>query len=128
MRFHEFFFFPGCPFIETSAAHRSHVDDVFHTLVREIRRHQVCTFIHENIFFLEKFNLNLERAISREKFFCRKKEKKIPIQCPDGKKFGTTSQKKVGERELPKIEKKIKNQKQESHSPIMYLMKFLPAR
>jgi len=30
----------GCPFIETSAAHRSHVDDVFHTLVREIRRHQ----------------------------------------------------------------------------------------
>ena len=31
----------GCPFIETSAAHRSHVDDVFHTLVREIRRHQV---------------------------------------------------------------------------------------
>ena len=32
----------GCPFIETSAAHRKHVDDVFHTLVREIKRHQVC--------------------------------------------------------------------------------------
>jgi len=30
----------GCPFIETSAAHRKHVDDVFHTLVREIKRHQ----------------------------------------------------------------------------------------
>jgi len=29
-----------CPFLETSAAHRSHVDDVFHTLVREIRKHQ----------------------------------------------------------------------------------------
>ena len=27
----------GCPFYETSAAHRRHVDDVFHTLVREIR-------------------------------------------------------------------------------------------
>lgn len=31
----------GCPFLETSAAHRSHVDEVFHTLVREIRKHQV---------------------------------------------------------------------------------------
>lgn len=30
----------GCPYIETSAAHRKHVDDVFHTLVREIKRHQ----------------------------------------------------------------------------------------
>jgi len=28
-----------CPFLETSAAHRSHVDEVFHTLVREIRKH-----------------------------------------------------------------------------------------
>lgn len=28
----------GCPFYETSAAHRRHVDDVFHTLVREIRK------------------------------------------------------------------------------------------
>ena len=27
----------GCSFYETSAAHRRHVDDVFHTLVREIR-------------------------------------------------------------------------------------------
>ena len=27
----------SCPFYETSAAHRRHVDDVFHTLVREIR-------------------------------------------------------------------------------------------
>ena len=27
----------ACPFYETSAAHRRHVDDVFHTLVREIR-------------------------------------------------------------------------------------------
>ena len=27
----------GCSFLETSAAHRRHVDDVFHTLVREIR-------------------------------------------------------------------------------------------
>ena len=27
----------NCPFYETSAAHRRHVDDVFHTLVREIR-------------------------------------------------------------------------------------------
>jgi len=26
----------GCPFYETSAAHRRHVDDVFHSLVREI--------------------------------------------------------------------------------------------
>ncbi len=31
----------GCKFIETSAAHRRHVDDVFHVLVREIRRQQV---------------------------------------------------------------------------------------
>jgi GTPase SAR1 family protein len=29
----------GCSFLETSAAHRRHVDDVFHTLVREIRKH-----------------------------------------------------------------------------------------
>merc|ERR1712010_108522 len=28
----------NCSFYETSAAHRRHVDDVFHTLVREIRR------------------------------------------------------------------------------------------
>merc|ERR1712083_493596 len=28
-----------CPFLETSAVHRSHVDEVFHTLVREIRKH-----------------------------------------------------------------------------------------
>ena len=27
----------GCPFFETSAAMRRHVDDVFHTLVKEIR-------------------------------------------------------------------------------------------
>ena len=31
----------GCPYIETSAAHRRHVDDVFHTLVREIKRYKV---------------------------------------------------------------------------------------
>ena len=48
VRFHEFFSFSGCPFIETSAAHRSHVDDVFHTLVREIRRHQVHTILHSH--------------------------------------------------------------------------------
>ena len=30
-----------CPFLETSAAHRSHVDEVFQTLVREIRKYQV---------------------------------------------------------------------------------------
>ena len=35
----------GCPYIETSAAHRKHVDDVFHTLVREIKRHQVIILI-----------------------------------------------------------------------------------
>jgi len=29
----------GCSFLETSAAHRRHVDDVFHTLVREIRKY-----------------------------------------------------------------------------------------
>ena len=28
----------SCPFYETSAAHRRHVDDVFHSLVREIRQ------------------------------------------------------------------------------------------
>jgi len=28
----------GCPFFETSAAMRRHVDDVFHTLVKEIRK------------------------------------------------------------------------------------------
>jgi len=28
----------GCRFVETSAAHRRHVDDVFHTLIREIRK------------------------------------------------------------------------------------------
>ncbi|XP_026572105.1 GTP-binding protein Rit1 [Pseudonaja textilis] len=28
----------GCPFFETSAAFRYYIDDVFHTLVREIRR------------------------------------------------------------------------------------------
>ena len=31
----------GCKFVETSAAHRRHVDDVFHTLIREIRRQNV---------------------------------------------------------------------------------------
>ena len=31
----------GCPFIETSAAHRRHVDEVFQALVREIRVFQV---------------------------------------------------------------------------------------
>lgn len=29
-----------CPFLETSAAHRSHVDEVFQTLVREIRKYE----------------------------------------------------------------------------------------
>lgn len=29
-----------CPFVETSAAHRSHVDEVFQTLVREIRKYE----------------------------------------------------------------------------------------
>jgi len=32
----------GCSFYETSAAQRQHVDDVFHTLVREIRRNNEC--------------------------------------------------------------------------------------
>ena len=31
----------GCKFLETSAAHRRHVDEVFHTLVRDIRSRQV---------------------------------------------------------------------------------------
>ena len=31
----------GCKFVETSAAHRRHVDDVFHTLIREIRKQHV---------------------------------------------------------------------------------------
>jgi small GTP-binding protein len=31
----------GCPYIETSAAHRRHVDDVFHTLVGEIKRQRM---------------------------------------------------------------------------------------
>ena len=37
----------NCPFYETSAAHRRHVDDVFHSLVREIRQveHNHHTFI-----------------------------------------------------------------------------------
>ena len=35
----------GCPYIETSAAHRKHVDDVFHTIVREIKRHRVISLI-----------------------------------------------------------------------------------
>ena len=34
----------GCPYIETSAAHRRHVDDVFHTLVGEIKRQRVGIF------------------------------------------------------------------------------------
>ena len=41
----------GCPYIETSAAHRRHVDDVFHTLVREIKRHKVKLFQTFCIFF-----------------------------------------------------------------------------
>lgn len=45
----------GCPYIETSAAHRKHVDDVFHTLVREIKRHQA------------KGNKDSEQNISRWK-------------------------------------------------------------
>ena len=57
----------GCPFIETSAAHRSHVDDVFHTLVREIRRHQVATAVWKK--FREiKFSTLLHKLISRN--FC----------------------------------------------------------
>ena len=35
----------GCPYIETSAAHRKHVDDVFHTIVREIKLHRVILLI-----------------------------------------------------------------------------------
>ena len=31
----------GCRFLETSAAHRRRVDDVFHALVRDIRSRQV---------------------------------------------------------------------------------------
>ena len=42
-----------CPFIETSAAHRSHVDEVFQTLVREIRKRQVY-YISINVFGLNK--------------------------------------------------------------------------
>ena len=45
----------GCPFIETSAAHRSHVDDVFHTLVREIRRHQVIHSLEKTRILLENY-------------------------------------------------------------------------
>ena len=48
----------GCPYIETSAAHRKHVDDVFHTLVREIKRHQVtklCTiYLNEKMYKTQK--------------------------------------------------------------------------
>ena len=33
----------GCRFVETSAAHRRHVDDVFHTLIREIRKQHVSS-------------------------------------------------------------------------------------
>ena len=36
----------GCPFIETSAAQRRHIDDVFHTLVREIRKHKVRIYTY----------------------------------------------------------------------------------
>ncbi|XP_039219101.1 GTP-binding protein Rit1 isoform X1 [Crotalus tigris] len=39
----------GCPFFETSAAFRYYIDDVFHTLVREIRRKE-----KESVMALEK--------------------------------------------------------------------------
>ena len=59
------------------------------------------------------------RAISRI-FFCRKKETKIPIQCLDGKKFGTPSQKRVEGRELPKIEmKNFFQKKTKNHTNIV---------
>ena len=49
----------GCPFYETSAAHRRHVDDVFHTLVREIRYinnlQYLCCF--ESDFFNDDFSV-----------------------------------------------------------------------
>ena len=50
----------GCPYIETSAAHRRHVDEVFHTLVREIKRYKVKRisigiFIQKIIILLDSF-------------------------------------------------------------------------
>lgn len=40
----------GCRFVETSAAHRRHVDDVFHTLIREIRKQHVgCTPLDRHV-------------------------------------------------------------------------------
>ena len=58
-----------------------------------------------------------------EFFFCRKKETKIPIQCLDGKRFGTPSQKRVGGRELPKIEMKILYfQEKPRITPILYVL------
>ena len=125
VRFHDFFSFSGCPFIETSAAHRSHVDDVFHTLVREIRRHQVhtyyITFSWNSISFVIYILFCSTYVQFHEFFFCRKKETKIPIQCLDGKRFGTPSQKRVGGRELPKIEMKkiLFSRKTKNHTNIV---------
>ncbi|KAJ7335163.1 hypothetical protein JRQ81_013104 [Phrynocephalus forsythii] len=37
----------GCPFFETSAALHFYIDDVFHQLVREIRRKEKCLTLSE---------------------------------------------------------------------------------
>ena len=50
----------GCPYIETSAAHRKRVDDVFHTLVREIKRHKVRIIIKSKNFKLYCYIILLE--------------------------------------------------------------------
>ena len=44
----------NCPFYETSAAHRRHVDDVFHSLVREIRQVEYLSIYKGNSFKIGK--------------------------------------------------------------------------
>ena len=44
----------NCPFYETSAAHRRHVDDVFHSLVREIRQVEYLNIYKGNNFKIGK--------------------------------------------------------------------------
>lgn len=52
----------GCQFLETSAAHRKHVDEAFQTIVREIRRHsQVTTTTTQLTDFLPAFSYVLCR-------------------------------------------------------------------
>ena len=118
MRFHEFFFFRMSIYWNLSCTSKScrRCVSYFSQRNSETSGTYYITFSWNSILFVIYILFYIYAQISRI-FFCRKKETKIPIQCLDGKKFGTPSQKRVEGRELPKIEMKIffSKKNQESH-------------